>query len=437
MSEAAASLPSLPPLLFRGRSAHESATARYARDRTVRFGPKARFFGFVGVASRHGGVHAAAVVIEGDLLTVVARIFGSFHALEHDLFTRTDPVRRLFDSPDRCDLYYDTLETIHLERMRCADAGRVRALPRTCFVATATSLVLLPCLVPVERVTDDERRWFGTLLRGMPTSEIGMIRARQQQKGDASGPMRFRFVFQRADCADCADGKEGANGYGGDALASIDAILLLAQEGSEEADEADGPVQTVPSAQPDAVRWRPMPAAMPLAPPSLPPMVRIERGEGGACREAPFFERLCAVVLGEAWERRMVLSHLARTGRDATECAEGTATTLFDPPIALLVRRALTHELVLHTPSRPSEPIDVDEVHRLLSRYGIVVGWDQQHDDVFRVVPRDRHQRQIAFRPAKAVAEGVLLAGEQQTGDQTGDQTGVRRALKRLRSSIG
>jgi hypothetical protein len=434
----------------------------------VRFDGDARSYGFVGVASRHGQ-HTAVVVIERErsCVTILVHVVGSFYPFESDLSFRTpastDPTFGSGDS-DRRALFFDTIEEIDARRFCGSDASRVRVLPSTCFASIPPD-ACLQCLVQLgleegHDVEAGERAWFGNLLDGVAKGSTGITRALENTKRP-----HFRVVFQRAQSFRSLKNDEVDD----DACvcASVDAIQLLNREaaydtethtsigGDDNDDDDDGVVATdvVGESSPSVSVCRPM---------SSSTRMRSMSSSSVWIHAAPavdsFFERVASLVLENSWERRLAKLYIASaSGGGGGGGKNGSAPSaqdvvlrtleLFEPPIAILHRCKHSHALRLHRRNTPTAPVDVCEADRVFMRHGIVVAWDEHHDDVFRAVPSVRGRQPIvrlSERAAHAAIDEEMRRGHDSATNATDAPECTRdrtpecaSSLKRLRAALG
>ena len=474
-----------PPLFLCGRSAHASAHPTYTNGR-VRFDGDARAYGFVGVASRHGQ-HTAVVVIEHErsCVTILVRVVDSFHPFEVDLAVRTPrSVEPTFRSDERRELFFDTLDELASERLCCGDAASVSILPPVCFASVAPA-ACLQCLVQLEDaracVGASTRAWFRALLDGVPPGRTGISRALEH----ANRPPYARVVFQRAPGPTAGQGGDD----GAHACASVDAIEYVfrdayaAAAAADDADDADA--DAADAADADAAASAAAAAAAddddsgvhakdsahahasrqlcrPMA-----PMERLRPESTASARVATasslgsFAQRVGSIVLSTECELRLLgLWASAPAASEGTDDARGAilhTLALFDPPIAVLHRCRHSHRLTLHRHNAPSRPVASCEASRLVLRHGIVVAWDEPHDEVFRAVPPDTlSKRRLAVRLSDRAAHAALDAAEgrrrcaSDASDRASDRASNRASnrasdrapecavpLKKLRASVG
>jgi len=425
-------------LFTHGRSAFDALEPVYTPGK-VRYSEDTMSYGFVGVASRHG-VLPAAVVGDSSSISVVVKVTGSFHLLEHDLFTRSSVVEDQFETTGRRDLFYETLEEGWSAQFCSTDATSVCALPRSCFVCIE-SPCCLPCLVQCGEggsfsIDYATMRWFDCILKGVRRSDTGISRAFERKSPT------FRFIFQRLEPKSLELGLDKMVDYENDAVsddgksqgtahcASVDAIFHVAR--SIEHYEQQQFCSTPCSHTTDAVSPSCMLRAMPTSVCLRPADTNLMRIFGDSRQHVPFLEKIAELSLSRSWERRVFETYTKSATDKSAKTQILMAIELFTPSVVVIHRCSATHKIKLFRHGMQAVQIDFEEAYRLVHKHGIVFGFDEHNNDVFR---SQTNGKNIDFRISDKVASTVMDT----LGNQCGGSApfGNRRILKRLREALG
>lgn len=431
-----------PPLFTNGRSAFDALDAVYTNGK-ISFTADARSYGFVGVASRHG-VLPAAIVSDGCCILVVVQIVGSFHVLEHDLFTRSSIVGEQFETDSRRDLYYETLNEGYDSKFCDTDANLVRPLHRNCFVCI-DSPCCLPCLIQCGEggesgafeLNSATVRWFDSVLKGVRKAETGISRAFEEKSAS------FRFVYQRfeeetgfEDIDDLVDYEEDDDDAADriDHIASIDAIFHIARSSdlteqqlrcsTPSSNDTDSTLATTIAAVPTRnLVPRAMPNSMSLRPENTGRM----RICGDTREDCTFLEKIVQIASERNWERRILASYVKAEAPKSTLDQISLALNLFTPKIVILHRCGNTNKVNLFRYGADPLSIDFEEAHRLVHKHSIVFGFDELNNDVFRSKSNGRN---IEFRVSDDIMNEIELECSKTEGSLH------NRPLKKLRKAL-